>query len=51
MPRLSQHERSGAIGMLQAGVPVSDVARHHNCHQITIALNHDPIPKKIKLFH
>ena len=28
MPRLSEHERSGAIGMLQAGVHVSDVARH-----------------------
>ena len=32
MQRLSEHERSGAIGMLKADVRVSDVARHHNCH-------------------
>ena len=32
MPRLSEHERSGAIGMLKAGVLVSDDARYHNCH-------------------
>ena len=32
MPRLSEHEGSGAIGMLKAGVHVSDVARYHNCH-------------------
>ena len=25
VPRLSEHERSGAIGMLKAGVRVSDV--------------------------
>ena len=31
MPRLSEHERSGAIGMLKAGLCVSDVARYHNC--------------------
>ena len=30
MPRLSEHERSGAIGMVKAGVRVSDVARYHN---------------------
>ena len=36
MPRLSEHERSGAIGMLQAGVRVSDVTRHYNCHPSTI---------------
>ena len=36
MPRLSEHERSGAIVMLKAGVRVSDVARHHNCHLSTI---------------
>lgn len=35
MPRLSEHERSGAIGMLPAGVRVSDVARHYNCHPST----------------
>ena len=36
MPRLSEHERSGAIGMLKAGVHVSDVTRYHNCHPSTI---------------
>ena len=35
MPRLSEHERSGAIGMLKAGVRVSDIARYHNCHRST----------------
>ena len=38
MRRLSEHERFGAIGMLKAGVRVSDVARYHNCHQLTIQL-------------
>ena len=36
MPRLSELERSGAIGMSKAGVRVSDVARYHNCHPSTI---------------
>ena len=36
MPRLSKHERSGGIGMLKAGVCVSDVTRYHNCHPLTI---------------
>ena len=36
MPRLSEHERSGAIGMLKAWVRVSDNARYHNCHPSTI---------------
>ena len=36
MPRLSEHERSGAIGMLKAGVHVSDVARYHKWHLSTI---------------
>ena len=36
MPRLSEHERSGAIGMLKAGVRVSDVARYYNCNPSTI---------------
>ena len=34
--RFSEHERSGAIGMLKAGVHVSDVARYRNCHPSTI---------------
>ena len=36
MSCLSEHERSGVIGMLKAGVRVSDVARYHNCHPQTI---------------
>ena len=32
VPRLSEHERPGAIGMLKAGVRVSCVARYYNCH-------------------
>ena len=36
MLRLSEHEQSGAIGMLKAGMRVCDVARYHNCHPSTI---------------
>ena len=36
MPRLSEHEQSGAFGMLKAGVRVSDVARYHYYHPSTI---------------
>ena len=32
VPRLSEHERSGAIGILKAGVRVSGVARYYNCN-------------------
>ena len=32
VPRLSEHERPSAIGMLKAGVRVSGVARYYNCH-------------------
>ena len=32
MPRLSEYERPGTIGMLKAGVRVSGVARYYNCH-------------------
>ena len=32
VPRLSEHERPGAIRMLKAGARVSGVARYHNCH-------------------
>ena len=35
MPRLSENKRSGGVGMLKAGVRVSDVARYHNCHSLT----------------
>ena len=37
MPRLSEHKQPGAIGMLKAGVRVSDVARYYNCHPSTIS--------------
>ena len=36
MPRLSEHERFGAIGMLKASVCVSDTARYHNCQLSSI---------------
>ena len=36
VPRLSEHERPGAIGMLKAGVRVSGVARYYNCHRSAI---------------
>ena len=36
MPRFSDHERSGAIGMFKAGVRVSGVARYYNCHPSAI---------------
>ena len=36
MPRLSEHEQSGAFGMLKAGVRVSAVATYHYCHPSTI---------------
>ena len=35
MSRLSEHEQSGATGMLKAGVRVSGIARYHNCHPST----------------
>ena len=36
VPRLIEHERSGAIGMLNAGVRVSGVARYYKCHPSAI---------------
>ena len=36
VPRFSEHERSGAIGMLKGGVRVSCVARYYNCHPSAI---------------
>ena len=36
VPRLSEHERPGAIGMLNAEVRVSGVARYYNCHPSAI---------------
>ena len=31
VPRLCEHERTGAFGMLKAGILVSGVARYYNC--------------------
>ena len=36
VPRLPEHERPGAIGMLKAGVRVSGLARYYNCHPSAI---------------
>ena len=36
VPRLSEHERPGTIGMLKAGVRVSGVTRYYNCHPSAI---------------
>ena len=36
VPRLSEHERPGAIGMLKDGVRISGVARYYNCHSSAI---------------
>ena len=36
VPRLSEHERPGAIGVLKAGARVSGVARYYNCHSSAI---------------
>ena len=36
VPGLSEHEGTGAIGMLKAGVRVSSIARYYNCHPSAI---------------
>ena len=36
VPRLSEHERPGAIGVLKAGVRVSGVTRYYKCHPSAI---------------
>ena len=41
VPRLSEHERPGAIRMLKAGARVSGVARYYNCHPSAIQLLRD----------
>ena len=40
MLRLSEHERSGAMGMLKAGVRVSVVARYYNCLPSATCIQH-----------
>ena len=41
MPRLSKHEKFGTIGMLQAGLPVTDIAQYYNCHLSTMQVVRD----------
>ena len=41
MPRLSKHEKSGTIGMLQVGLRVTDIAQYYNCHPSTIHVLRD----------
>ena len=41
MPRLSKHEKSGKIGMLQTGLRVTDIAQYYNCHPSTIEVLRD----------
>ena len=41
VPRLSKHERSGTIQMLQAGLSVTDIAQYYNCHPSTIQVLRD----------
>ena len=41
MSRLSKHDKSGTIGMLQAGVRVSDIAQYYNCHPSTMQVLRD----------
>ena len=41
MRRLSKHEKSGTIGMLQAGLRVTDIVQYYNCHPSTIQVLRD----------
>ena len=41
MPRLSKHEKSDKIGMLQAGLRVTDITQYYNCHPSIIQLIRD----------
>ena len=41
MPRLSKHEKAGIIGMLQAGLSVTDIAQYCYCHSSTIQVLRD----------
>ena len=36
MPRLSKHEKSDTLGMLEAELRVTDIAQYYNCHPSTI---------------
>ena len=41
---VSEHEPSGAIGILKAEMRVSDVAQYHNCHASTTQRLRDRYP-------
>ena len=41
MPRLSKHEKSDTIGMLQAGLRVTDITQYYNFHPSTIYVLRD----------
>ena len=41
MPSLSKHEKSGTIGMLQAGLRVNDIAQYYNCQPSTMQVLRD----------
>ena len=41
MPRLSKLEKSGTIGMLEAGMRVTDIAQKYNCYPSTIQVLKD----------
>ena len=41
MPRLSKHEKSRTIGMLQARMRVTNIAQTFNCHPSTIQVLRD----------
>ena len=41
MPPLSKHKKSDTIGMLQAGLLVTDIAQYYNCHPSTTQVLRD----------
>ena len=41
MSRLFKHEKSGTIGILQAGLRVIDIAKYYNYHPTTIQVLRD----------
>ena len=41
MPRLSKHDESSTIGMLQAGLCVTDISQYYNSHPSTMQVLRD----------
>ena len=41
MQRLSKHEKSGTVGIVQARLRVTDIAQYYNCHPSTIQVLRD----------